>query len=82
MPFQKGQSGNPKGRTKGSENSVTKEARNMAHGLVTDREYRRNLQERLRQGKAPHMETLLHHYAYSKPKETVEHQGDVCRRPC
>ena len=26
-------------------------------------------------GKAPHMETLLHFYAYGKPKETVEQTG-------
>ena len=27
--------------------------------------------------KAPHMEVLLHHYLYGKPKEHVEHSGTV-----
>jgi len=31
--------------------------------------------QRLREGKASHMETLLHYYAYGKPRETVEQTG-------
>jgi hypothetical protein len=32
---------------------------------------------RLIAGKAPHMETLLHHYAYGKPKELIEQAGNL-----
>ena len=61
-----------KGRQKGVPNKVTRDSREMAARLVTDPAYVANLRERLVEGKAPHMETLLHHYAYGKPKETVD----------
>jgi hypothetical protein len=32
--------------------------------------YRRSLMQRLEAGKAPHMEVLLHRYAFGKPKHT------------
>jgi hypothetical protein len=34
------------------------------------------LRARLLDGKAPQVEVLLHHYAYGKPKETVEQAGE------
>ena len=61
-----------KGRPKGAVNKTTRDSREMATKLVTDAVYVANLQMRLREGKAPHMETLLHHYAYGKPKETLD----------
>lgn len=54
--------------------------RELATALVTDPVYQASLHERLANGKAPHMETLLHYYAYGKPKEQVEHSG-VIRMP-
>lgn len=60
------------GRPKGSVNKTTRQIREIATGLVDDPAYLAKLKERLREGKAPHMETLLHYYAYGKPKETVE----------
>lgn len=38
-------------------------------------EYRAGAMKRVRAGKAPHLEILLHHQAFGKPKETTEHQG-------
>ena len=61
-----------KGRPKGAVNATTRDSREMATRLVTDPAYVANLRERLVEGKAPHMETLLHHYAYGKPKETLD----------
>jgi hypothetical protein len=42
--------------------------------LLQDEAYQRSLQERLVNGTAPHMETLLHHYAYGKPKDAIDLQ--------
>lgn len=39
---------------------------------MTDREYVASLVVRMREGKAPHMEVLLAHYAWGKPKERIE----------
>jgi hypothetical protein len=66
-----------KGRPKGSQNKSTGEVRDLARALVNDPEYRRNLDVRLKRGKlAPMVESMLWHYAYGKPKETVEHTGE------
>jgi hypothetical protein len=54
-------------------NKVTREVRDAARKLVEDERYRAKLGERLESGKlAPAMETMLWHYAYGKPKETVD----------
>ena len=57
------------GRRPGSANKVTLEIRETARLLVEDQAYRAELAKRLVEGKAAHMETLLFHYAYGKPKE-------------
>jgi hypothetical protein len=64
-----------KGKPKGTPNHATREIREAARALVEDAAYVVNLQRRLREGSAAHMETLLHHYAYGRPKETVAHEG-------
>jgi hypothetical protein len=65
-----------KGRPPGSLNKTTREIRDAAKAILDRPEYRASLKKRLDAGKAPHMETLLHHYAYGKPKETIEESGD------
>lgn len=62
--------GNP-GRPKGTANKATREIKDVAQALLSRPEYRQSLQERLDKGAAPHMETLLHHYAWGKPKDTL-----------
>jgi len=38
-------------------------------------DYRSNLKDRILKGKAAHMEILLHHIVYGKPKETLALQA-------
>jgi hypothetical protein len=60
------------GRPKGSLNQRTIEAKALARGLLNDPTYRKNLHARLRAGEAGAMEVLLWHYAWGKPRETLE----------
>lgn len=69
-----------KGRPKGALNKTTREIKELSQSLLTDPAYLDALKRRLVSGKAPHMETLLHQYAYGKPKDTTEHQGQVALR--
>src|SRR3972149_3604655 len=73
-PFAKG---DPRaGRPPGVQNKVTVEVREAAKAIVEDPVYRERLRRRLLRGKlAPGLEAMLWHYAYGKPKETVEHTG-------
>lgn len=72
--------GNPqnlrKGRPKGIPNKATREIKAIAAELLSDPAYVASLRRRLPAGKAPHMETLLHHYAYGKPKESLAVSGE------
>lgn len=71
MPFKKGEGGRPKG----VENKATREIKDAARKLLEAKTYQDSLRERLEAGKAPHMEALLHYYAYGKPKERVAIEG-------
>ena len=66
-----------KGRPKGVKNHVTREIQSASRLLVEDADYVKALKKRLTAGKAPHMETLLFHYAYGKPKDIAEHEGEI-----
>lgn len=60
------------GRKPGIPNKATAEIKETAQRLLSDPAYVDSLKRRLPAGKAPHMETLLHHYAYGKPKDTLD----------
>jgi hypothetical protein len=64
-----------RGRPPGVLNKVTREIKTAAKAIVEDMDYVDSLKRRVKAGRAPHMETLLFHYAYGKPKETVKHEG-------
>ena len=63
------------GRRAGTPNKATLKIRDAARRLLKDPAYLRSVRERLLEGKAPQLEVLLHHYAYGKPKDTVEQVG-------
>ena len=65
------------GRPKGRLNHTTLEAKELARQLVNDPTYRQNLKERLRTGEAGAMEPILWHYAFGKPKESLEVQYNL-----
>ena len=74
--FQKGQSGNPRGKIPGTPNRATVEVRGACAALVEDPTYRARLKARLVAGDlAPAVEAMLWHYAYGKPKEHVQLEG-------
>jgi hypothetical protein len=70
--------GDPRaGRRKGSLNKTTQEIRDLAQRLLSDRIYRANLRQRLRDGTAGQIEVLLFYYAYGKPVERVHLAGEA-----
>jgi hypothetical protein len=60
------------GRKKGAENGVTRDVREFAQKFIDDADYRESLRRRVLRGDAPHMETLIWHYRFGKPKDTLE----------
>ena len=71
------QRGGSKGRKKGTKNAKTKAAEEIAGAIVNGAEYLEGLDARVKAGKAPHMELLLWHYRFGKPKERVEISGSL-----
>lgn len=76
MAFQKGQSGNPNGRPKGAENKATADIKAFASGVFFSPEWQESAIQRMKEGKAPHLETYLLQMLAGKPKESMEVTGD------
>ena len=61
------------GRRKGTPNKVTAEVRVVCAAILDDPTYRTNLTARARAGTlAPAVEAMLWHYAFGKPKESLD----------
>ena len=68
VPFQPGESGNPRGRPKGSRNKTTVAVRDWATGIVEDPQVQARLLADARTGKLhPSVLTVLMTYAYGRP---------------
>lgn len=64
------------GRQKGAVNKVTREVRDWARGILEDPEVQARTLRQAQEGKlAPAVFNELLHYAYGKPKDTVEVSG-------
>jgi len=64
------------GRTAGTPNKATAEAREFCSRLVDDPSYQAHLQKRLRAGKlSPAVECMIWHYAKGKPTEQIGLEG-------
>lgn len=66
-PFRNGNPGG--GRPKGVPNKATLEIKEFARNFLMSVSYRRSLERRIEAGRAPHMEVLLHHYAFGQPND-------------
>lgn len=75
--FKKGRSGNPLGRKKGVPNKSKGELKDWGKRVLESDRYREELEQRLIYGQAQPIEIQLYHYVYGKPKETVQHQGEI-----
>ena len=60
------------GRKKGVPNKVTQDAREFAQKFLDDADYKDSLRRRVLTGKAPHMEQLIWHYRFGKPKDVLD----------
>jgi len=70
--FQKGNPGKPKGAV----SKRSREIREFARKTLEAPAYVASVDRRLLRVTAPHMETLLHHYADGKPPDKVEMSGE------
>ena len=78
MPFTPGQSGNPRGRPKGSRNKTSLAVRDWATGIVEDPTVQARLLADARAGKLhPSVMTALMAYAYGKPREATTSEATV-----
>lgn len=75
MAFKKGKK-KTGGRTRGTPNKVTTEAKAACNALVDNPRYRRALLARMIDGSAGAMEPVVWYYAKGKPKERVEVGAD------
>ncbi len=66
-----------KGRPKGALNKTTREIKTFALKFLCSTDYIASAKARVLSGDAPHLETLWHHYAYGKPKESLQISGDI-----
>lgn len=65
------------GRPKGSQNKSTVAVKEFAVSVIENPAYQASVLERALAGKLGALEPVLYYYAAGKPKEQVEHSGEV-----
>lgn len=65
------------GRPKGLQNKTTREIKDFAARFLSSSDYLASAKARVLSGEAPHLETLWHHYAYGKPKDSLQISGNI-----
>jgi hypothetical protein len=66
-----------RGRPKGAVNKTTREIKTFAMRFLSSPDYVANAKARVLEGDAAHLEVLWHHYAYGKPKESLQISGNI-----
>lgn len=73
-PWQAGQSGNPEGLRRASERGMT--MRQACRLIIQDPQYREDIWNRIRRGKAGRVELFLWQHAFGKPPDVVKIEGE------
>lgn len=74
--FDKGQSGNPTGRPRGAVSQATRDVKLFAQSILEDPLVQQRTLEDAQKGRlAPPIHSMLFHYAYGKPKDTLKVEG-------
>ena len=73
MPFKKGEGGRPRGAA----NKATREFKEFWRDFLDSEAYRQNCQQRITDGKAPHVEAYLLNKIHGRPTEHIKHEGEV-----
>lgn len=60
------------GRKKGIPNKATQDVREFAQKFIDDEDYKASLRRRVLTGRAPHMEQLIWHYRFGKPRDVLD----------
>jgi hypothetical protein len=69
--------GGSPGRPKGEPNIATREFKAWAQKFTKDPDYVAALERRLKSGKAPQFELYMFQLLHGKPKEQIEHSGEL-----
>ena len=76
MPFKKGaKKPSASGRKKGTSNKATLEIKTTCRDLLDETYFRKSAHPATQRKCAPQVETMVHHYAFGKPKDRVEIEG-------
>ena len=78
MPFQKGKSGNPKGKPIGAKTKITPEVQALSRSILEQPAYRERVKRQAVEGTLhPKIESMLWAYAYGAPQKEETNQSGI-----